>query len=114
MLKILLKISSNKCLNNPLLILTSILLENIFTFFLNDFLKKFNLFSFQHRLFYRLSLFAFKRKKIVNMLKTNTSRECTYTLSNEKNFKQIQTDLQEGKKTFQYFFYKSFKQLFYK
>jgi hypothetical protein len=40
---------------------------------INDFLKKYNLFSFQHRVFYRLSIFTFncKNNKTIDIIETN-------------------------------------------
>ena len=72
----------------------------------NDFLKRYNLFSYQHCVFYRLSIFGFECRKLVNSLETNATKECVYTLCNRNNFKPVQVDLQEGKKTFEYFFSK--------
>ena len=43
-------------------------LNNVEANWANDFLKRYNLFSFQHRLFYRLSIFGFKCRKLVNLL----------------------------------------------
>ena len=79
-------------------------LNNIEANWANDFLKCYGLFSFQHRLFYHLSMFAFKCRKLVDSLETNASKEYAYILCNINNFKLVQFDLQEGKKTFQYFF----------
>ena len=79
-------------------------LNNVEGNWANDFLKRFGLFSFQHCLFYRLSMFVFKCRRLVDSLETNDNNP--HTLRNRNNFKPVQFDLKEGKKTFKYFFSK--------
>ena len=71
----------------------------------NDYLKRYNLFSFQHRIFYRLSMFSFS-SKIREGLKLNVHRNLSYNLRNKENYTVIETNLNVGKKTIEYFFSK--------
>ena len=69
----------------------------------NEHLKRFNLFSIQHRLFYRLSLFSYN-SKIKDYLRLNTERQSNYNLRNKNLFVTSATELSIGKKTLVYFF----------
>ena len=78
-------------------------IDNMEVDWLNAYLKRFNLFSFQHRLFYRLSLFSFT-SKIKNNLRLNSDRNINYNLRNKNFFTTTSTELNIGKKTAEYFF----------
>ena len=52
-------------------------LDNIELDWVNEYLKRFNLFSFQHRLVYRLSLFLFN-SKIKDNLRSNSETQINY------------------------------------
>jgi hypothetical protein len=75
---------------------------------INDFLKKYNLFSFQHRVFYRLSIFSFncKNNKTIDIVETNLARNNGHNLRNTNHLTRYHVNLKEGKKTFNYFFSK--------
>ena len=81
-------------------------LNNMEAVSINNFLKRFNLFSFQHRIFYRISMFSINSKKLISKLEQNTNRNIPYMLRNKDHLTVTQTNLKEGKKTLQYFFSK--------
>ena len=91
---------------NCLFKLFKLQLNNMDTNWINNYLKRYNLFSFQHRVFYRLSIFTFNNKKLISKLEHNSSRAIPYSLRNNEHLATIQTVLKEGKKTLQYFFSK--------
>ena len=83
-------------------------LNNMEFKWINDFLKKYNLFSFQHRVFYRLSIFSFncKNNKTIDIIETNLVRNTGHNLRNTNHLTRYHVNLKEGKKTFHYFFSK--------
>ena len=79
---------------------------------INNYLKRYNLFSFQHRMFFRIVIFANKllnnTKAPINLrsqLKFNYQRELLYVLrNNNKLISSIITHTKYGSLTFSYFF----------
>jgi hypothetical protein len=71
----------------------------------NDFWKRFNLFSFQHRIFYRLSIFTYNSKSKFELRKNSDKEiEIGYELRNKDKYIAVEYELVAGKKTKAYFF----------
>lgn len=80
---------------------------------INDYLFKYNLFSFQHRVVYRLLLFIHKVMNgkhkpinLCNLLKSNTDRNLKYNLRNSNELATPTLQNSYGELTFTYFFTK--------
>ncbi len=71
----------------------------------NDFWKRFNLLSFQHRIFYRLSIFTYISKSKFELRKNSDKEiEIGYELRNKDKYIAVEYELVTGKKTKAYFF----------
>ena len=62
---------------------------------INDFQKKYNLFSFQHRVFYRLSIFSFncENNETIDNIETNLVRNTGHNLRNTSHLTRYHVNL---------------------
>jgi hypothetical protein len=84
-------------------------LNNMEINWVNSFLKRYNLFSLQHRVFYRFSIFSYNCKnnwRIIDNFETNSIRNTGHNLRNSNHLTRYHINLKEGKNTFHYFFSK--------
>ena len=84
-------------------------LNNMEINWVNSFLKRYNLFSLQHRVFYRLSIFSYNCKnksRIIDNFETNSIRNTGHNLRNSNHLTRYHVNLKEGKNTFHHFFSK--------
>ena len=77
-------------------------LNNMEINWVNSFLKRYNLFSLQHRVFYRLSIFSYNCKnksRIIDNFETNSIRNTGHNLRNSNHLTGYHVNLKEDKNT---------------